>query len=400
MKRNSNLMAAVRLPAVALGMVLLISACATVSETGVAAPDPPEQSLASPKTSPPTSPPDQDPVMPNKSGRTVKLPASIDATGSKDVSAALQQFVWDVPNGSTIKFKAGGRYKLGEAIRISDKRGLTFAGNGATLKLVGPGLVRGSALLVQNSRNTTIRDLTIVGNHAAAGTKDALGDQQGQHGVGVHGSTNTLIENVDISRVAGDCFNIKTWFDQTDWSDGVTIRDSSCRLTGRMGAVMNGASDVLIEGNVFDDIGYAVFAFEPNMEYQGSEGIVIRDNTIGAYSLTDQFSPKLLYACDALWIDGPSTVRDVTLTRNTVAGNRSGKDGAMTGLHLKICGDRGNRVNFTITNNTASQAVNGPSMQFTEVKGVTVTGNKQPLAKGALATFPGSTGVTYEQNDR
>ena len=234
-----------------------------------------------------------------------------------------------------------------------------------------------------------------MGNHAAAGTKDALGDRQGQHGIGVYGSANTLIERVDISRVGGDCFNIKDHNKDRVLSDGVTIRDSSCRLTGRTGALINGAQHVRIEDNVFDDIGYAVFDFEPNQSWQGSSDVVIRDNSIGAYSLTDQFNPKLLYACDALWINEPSTVRDVTLTGNTVAGNRSG-NGTMAGLHLKICGDRGNRLNFTVTNNTASQAVNGPSMRFTEVKGVTVTGNKQPLAKGELATFPGSTGVTYD----
>ena len=102
----------------------------------------------------------------------------------------------------------------------------------------------------------------------------------------------------------------------------------------------------------------------------------------------------LLYACDALWTDNP-TMRDVTLTGNTVAGNLGG-NGTMAGLDLWISGDRGNRLNFTVTNNTATQTVNGPIMRLTAVKGVTVTGNKQPLAKGELATFPGSTGVTYD----
>ena len=89
----------------------------------------------------------------------MKLPSSIDATGSKDVSADLQTFVKNVPNGSTVLFKAGGTYKLGKVIHISDKRGLTLEGNGATLKLVGPGDYSGSGIYVaKGSRNTTIRD--------------------------------------------------------------------------------------------------------------------------------------------------------------------------------------------------------------------------------------------------
>ena len=77
--------------------------------------------------------------------------------------------------------------------------------------------------------------------------------------------------------------------------------------------------------------------------------------------------------------------------------HRSGKDGSMMGLNLKICGDRGNRLNFTVTSNTASQPVVGPIMRFDDVQGVTVTGNSQPLSKGELATFTGSTNVTYRR---
>jgi hypothetical protein len=36
-------------------------------------------------------------------------------------------------------------------------------------------------------------------------------------------------------------------------------------------------------------------------------------------------------------------------------------------------------------------------MRFDDVRGVTVTGNSQPLTKGELATFTGSTGVTYRR---
>jgi hypothetical protein len=35
-------------------------------------------------------------------------------------------------------------------------------------------------------------------------------------------------------------------------------------------------------------------------------------------------------------------------------------------------------------------------MEFISVSGVTVTGNTQPLSKGELATFTGSTNVTYD----
>ena len=93
------------------------------------------------------------------------------------------------------------------------------------------------------STGTTIRDLAIVGNHTAAGTKDTCCSREHQHGIGVYSAKDTLIEQVDIRRVGGDCVNIKDFNAPNDrvWSDGVTIRDLTCRLTGRMGVIINGA---------------------------------------------------------------------------------------------------------------------------------------------------------------
>jgi hypothetical protein len=246
----------------------------------------------------------------------------------------------------------------------------------------------------QGARNTTIRNLKIVGNHDAAGTSRACCGREGQSGIGVHGSFNTLIERVDIRRVGGDCFDIKDWNGNRVLSDGVTIRDSACRLTGRMGVLINGASRVQIVNNVFEEIGYAVFAMEPNKSYQGSSGVVISNNRVGRYSLTGNYKGALFYTCDAPW-GGGSVVRDVTVSGNTVAGNRSGKDGKMVGLNVLVC-NNGTRRNFTVTNNTAGRPVAGPVMRFSGVQGLTVTGNKQPLSSGTLAKFTASTGVTYD----
>ena len=248
----------------------------------------------------------------------------------------------------------------------------------------------------KGSRNTTIRDLTIVGNHAAAGTKDALGDRQGQHGIGVYGSANTLIERVAISRVGGDCFNIKDHNKDRVLSDGVTIRDSSCRLTGRSGVIINGAQHVRITDNVFDDIGYAVFGFEPNNQYQGFER---RRHPRQQHRRLQPDRPVQPQA--PLCLRCALNPQALDRARRDPHGQHRGGQPRRQRHHGRAPsqdtrGDRGNRLNFTVTNNTASQAVNGPSMRFTAVKGVTVTGNKQPLAKGELATFPGSTGVTYD----
>jgi hypothetical protein len=326
----------------------------------------------------------------------LNVPASIDATGSRDVSSELSTFIRNAPDGSTIVFKAGGTYRLGEVLKLRGRKGITLEGNGATLKLTGPDTDSGfyaSGIFVEGlSEDITIRDLTIIGNHATAGTSDACCGREGQHGIATWGARNVLIERVDISRVGGDCFNINE-HDGRVWSDGVTVQDSVCRLTGRMGVHFAAGKNVRFLNNTFDDIGYAVFASEPNDSTQGASNLVMRGNTIGSYGLTDKYYGELFYACDAPW-GGGATVRDVTITDNTVEGNRGGMGDSMRGLHVWVC-DNGPRANFTITNNTAGKAVSGPAMRISGVNGVTITGNTQPLSSGELASIRNSTAVTY-----
>jgi hypothetical protein len=332
------------------------------------------------------------------SGLTV--PSSIDSTGSSDVSTALQSFINSVPNGSTVSFKAGGTYRLGKALRISGRRDLTLDGNGARLDLAGTSGSQDSiGIQVRDgSVGTTIRGFTMVGNNSEAGTSAACCSREAQHGIALYSATDTLIEDVDISRVWGDCVYVNAGVvPGGTWSDGVTFRDSTCRLTGRHGVGLIRASNIRIEGNVFDDIGFMVVDIEPGASDAGARGVVIQNNDIGSYGLGDQDNSWLLAACGA----SGAVVRDVTLTGNTIEGNRIGWSGSVTrpwrALSVWVCGDNAPRENFTVTNNVAQAAVGGPAMYFTSVRGVTVTGNTQPLSSGTeIATFPGSTNVTYD----
>ena len=85
---------------------------------------------------------------------------------------------------------------------------------------------------------------------------------------------------------------------------------------------------------------------------------------------------------------------EITVIR-VLPGNPAGKDGVMRGIHIRVC-DNGTRANFTITDNTASKATQGPVMKLEGIKGLTVTGNKQPLTSGELARISGSSNVTYD----
>jgi hypothetical protein len=327
------------------------------------------------------------------------VPNSIDATGSQDASAQLQAFIDNAPNGSTVVFKAGGRYRLDKGLQLWGRRNLTLDGNGAQLDL--PRTDRGYdsiGIRVEiDSVGTTIRNLTLVGDNYQAGTSDACCNREANHGIAVLSADETLIENVHIRRVWGDCLYVNYRYGLAgDWPDGVTFRDSSCTLTGRHGVGLIAGRNIRIVNNVFDQIGFMIVDIEPNISSDGASDVLVADNTIGSYGLTDSWVAQLLEA------GGPeigAVVRNVTVTRNTVAGNRAGYDGAVLGINVRVLGERGPRQNFTVTNNVGKAAVRGPVLYFSRVDGVTVSGNVQPLSSGSLATFPGSSNVTYVEQD-
>ena len=331
-------------------------------------------------------------------GRKV-VPDSIDASGTQDVSGALNAFVSSAPNGSTIVFKAGGTYRLGGVLRVVGKRGITIEGNGATLKLTGPGGLDGAGIIIEGqSQDTTVRNLAIVGNHDAAGTSSACCSREGQHAIAVYGSTNTLVEKVDIRRVGGDCFYVGL-HDARVWSDGVTFRDSTCRLVGRHGLTIEGGRNVRLVNNVFDQLGFMFVDIEPGTSNEGAIDVVIRDNTDQELRGHRQLRPLLLRG-----LRRPLGRRLDRARRDGHRQHRRGQPLGLArrealGLQSMVCGDNATRADFTFADNVAKGTVDGARwgvMRFKTSSGVTVTGNSQPRSGGSvLATFPGSTDVTY-----
>jgi hypothetical protein len=322
---------------------------------------------------------------------SVSVPPSIDGSGSSDVSSKLQAFLNGVPNGSTILFKAGANYRIGRALVINARRSLTIDGNGAQLSLTGTsGGYDSVGILVERSVGTRIRDLTLVGSNSDAGTRRACCSRESQHGIAVFSSKRTLIKHVRISRVWGDCVYVNAGAGGI-WSNGVTFRNSTCRLTGRHGVGIIAGNHIRVERVHFDQIGFMVVDIEPGASNEGANHVMIRHNRVGTYGLTGRWVAWLLEAGGA----SGSVVRHVTVTGNVIQGNRDGYSGAPLGVNVRVLGERGPRQDFTVTNNIGRTPVPGPVLYFSGVRGVTVTGNRQPVSSGGLAAFPGSTDVTY-----
>ena len=63
-------------------------------------------------------------------------------------------------------------------------------------------------------------------------------------------------------------------------------------------------------------------------------------------------------------------------------------------LKIGVFNNGGARQNISIIDNTAAAPRQGPVMSFNGVSGLTVTGNRQKLSRGSLATTSGCSSVT------
>ena len=117
-----------------------------------------------------------------------QAPAGIDATGTTDVSAALNSFLAGVPDGATVTFPAGSRYRVENIVYLNNRHDLTIDGRGAIffasttgsgVPATGPNAVRQhwprhrDEFLVADSANVTLRNLSVRGPNPNAGTADA-----------------------------------------------------------------------------------------------------------------------------------------------------------------------------------------------------------------------------------
>ena len=355
------------LAAAAVHMSLVLTGCAGFSgEAGAvertSAPNP--VSMRSPR------PPD----LPDPAD-SVRVPSSIDATGSQDVSRAMESFIRGVPNGTAIVFPAGATYRLaGDGIVLTGRRDLVFEGQGATLEFTGC-RTNDSAFKLIDTRRIVIRDFVLVGGFPGG---DQQADCQSSSGVGMYGARDTTISLVDVRRPYGHC-----WYtDQTDasgWTDGARIEDSSCVLAGTMGFAATAGRNVTIERSTFKDITLFPFDIEPDEADGGGEHITMRDNRIDGFGLDSYYEPWVLAAAPDI-----GSYENIVFERNHVV--RGASHGAtLAGLATRMDGDAP-KYDIVIRDNTTDVPGKGPVMRFRNVHGLTVSGNVQPLEKGSLTS--------------
>ena len=344
-------------------MVLAVAACGKPFAPPTASPMPEATRSPTPVPTPIRTP----------SATDVTVPASIDTTGSTDASTALNDWLRTVPDGSTIVFPPDAVYRMDTGLVFTDRHGLVFEGNGATLKSNGTaGCSRDCSLFYLLERNTgiSVRNFNLVGNSPTPGVLNRAWEHASA--ITIIGGGDVEISQVTIRDVGGDGLTLSGG--GVDTPDRVHFHDSRVISSGRNGVAVIAGSNVTVEGVAFETVGYTVFDIEPNTSSQSARNIRFVDNTAGTWDnsfLSAEGAPG-------------SIVSGVTVSGNTV-----------TGGSLRTAIALARRQNIVFTNNTSTVPARGPVLRFAYVDGLTVTGNVQPLTSGGLASIVGCTGVTY-----
>jgi chitodextrinase len=315
-------------------------------------------------------------------GATYQIPASIAADCSSDVTEPILTWIGSVPDNSVLSFASGGCYRVEGTLQVRDRHGLTFEGNGATLRATTLGDGHRSQWRIVDGTGFVLRNMTLDGGYANPG--EFAYDLQWSHGIDLLGASGVEVANVAIRNVYGDCAYLgQGWAAEKTWTTNVHIHDLSCVGTGRMGVAVTAARDVLVEASSFDAVGLSTFDVEPNGAGFGAKSVTFTRNTVRR-------------AYDYVFVViGGGDVDGITFSNNTLLGKA---------MQIGVSAPSGERhANISVLGNAADTGAyesNGAAMHLTRVDGVTVTGNTAPLSgpNMALVEAQESCAVTVSGN--
>jgi len=321
---------------------------------------------------------------PTASGGAYRVPSSIAANCSVDVTGDLLAWIATVPNNATLVFPAGGCYRIDASLRIQDRWGLTFEGNGTTFRAVAEGDQARRHFWFWGGGNLVLRNLIVRGANPNAGTAEEAyrADREFQHAFALQGVQGALLDQVQAYDVYGDFVYIGPDYRGTfTWSRQVTVQKSRFERNGRQGIAIVAAEDVVIADNFIGGVRRATFNMEPTGTGWGARRVRIVRNTTGRGRL--------------LWLSSSGrgyNVNEIYIAENTMT--------AATGTPVVflVAPEGGMRGPITIENNTL--IVGGspaPAFRFTRVTGILIRNNRVTLPARREMTVVALTGSARTQ---
>ena len=309
----------------------------------------------------------------------LRVPDTIDATGSRDVTRELNAYLASVPDGSVIQLPADATYRAEGTVVLRYRQNLTIEGNNALIFATTDGSGVPSRLRdwprnryhveIRGGSGIVIRNLRVRGANPNAGISPEayVSALEAQHGFAIHGARDIELDHVSASDVYGDFVYVGG--DEDVWSRDIHIHDSRFERNGRQGIAVTKGQGVLIERNYIGDTRRATFDLEPPGIRGGALEVVIRNNEIGQGRL------KFLAAAGrgpnvSFTVENNTLHRPMTIVVETSPGHRRGP--------IRVVG------------NTSDQAIGSPKpggLEFERVDGLVVRDNHQPMQEWRNQAF-------------
>ena len=304
-------------------------------------------------------------VSPTQARASTVSVSGIDPSGTQDVTAALQAMIDGLPDGSTLKFASGGRYRIEGTLHVKNKDDLTIEGNGSLFFATTTGDRTRSQWSFEGGSNVVVRDVVVKGANPQAGIGETayVASLEAQHAFNIWSTHGIELDHVTATDVYGDFVYIGQ--QAGGLATNVYIHDSTFARNGRQGITVTGGYGVRFVHNTITDTRRATFDLEPNGSAWGAINVDIEDNVIGPGRL------NLLSA------GGSGPVVDLTFSHNLI------HRGAPMAVGDALGGRRGP---ITIIGNVATaswgSSAGSALLRFSHIDGLTVTGNTLPLQVG------------------
>lgn len=322
---------------------------------------------------------------------TFTVPSSIDKTGKTDVTNALQTFLSSqTANNAVIVFPAGAKYRVDGTLHLIGRHDIWIIGTGATVFAGSQGDRTRSQFLIRTSNNIVFTGITVKGANPHAGTGDDayVSTLEAQNGFEIEGSTNVELDKVTVTDTYGDFVYIGRDPKTRVWSDGVTVQNSTFDRNGRMGISIIAGRHVNIVNNTINDTRRSVIDMEPASSSMGAQYVTIAYNKIGTGRLNFVSVGKAVGT-------GSNDVHDVMIAFNTLRGHSL----SVFVATREATGQRRSNFSVIANNSDVTLAKNStPPMRFTDVDGVTVQQNVEPIATSPPVATTDCTKVAVSNN--
>lgn len=307
---------------------------------------------------------------------------------------SLQSFVDGTPDGSIINVPNA----VTGNVHLKGRHNLVFVGAQTTLKTSGSN-AEASNFYLEDSTDIVIRGFALVGDNPG----NFHPGQESQMGVASYGCQRVEVDRCAVLNVWGDGVYAAGGSapgvnrGAGPLSDYVWTHDSSFAGIGRMGiAVVNG-NHVRTERCTFANVGISILDIEVEVYRPDAGGsyVDLLDCTVDGYGLYPGYTPWLAE------VNKSGIVTDVTIARNRITRGApsSNPNRVAGGAGLVVrCYDTPRRQRIAIVGNVSTVSGSGMPLALSQIDGLIVTGNTQPLNGGPLANPADSTGVVMSGN--